>query len=312
MMGERTSIERRITEAQQRWPALVFKRKNTDEASADGCPFCSMVDDDGFLVFSDGGYWCRKCSQQGWIDEEEAQPLSREELLELRVRRLERKQLEHDRRLTKLEQLQQSRPDLRYYRSLTESAMEYWFSEGIYTEAIEKFRLGYCDACPTYTQSPSYTIPVYSYGGDLVNVRHRLIKPNGTGKYRPEMGGLGTSLYHADALREPQKRIIIAEGEKKSIVLSQHGFPAVGLMGKSFKWKRPWFDWFRDHGRIIIALDPDALESAWRLGEVFTREGFDNVSVARFPVKPDDAIVKHGAQAGDVEGILRNAKRVRG
>jgi len=219
----------------------VRLKHSTGTEYAGPCPWCGG--DDRFHVWEEGNYWCRPgpghCGREGWVDELAGEKLSEHErrllALEAQQHRLERQQRENERRLTKLEQLQQSRPDLRYYRNLTESAMEYWFSEGIYTDAIEQFHLGYCDACPTYTQSPSYTIPVYSYGGDLVNVRHRLIKPNGTGKYRPEMGGLGTSLYHADALREPLERIIIAEGEKKSIVLSQHGFPAVGLMGKSGK-----------------------------------------------------------------------------
>lgn len=306
-MGQETTIEQRIAEAERRWPGLQFKTKTRDEA-ASACPFC-RGGRDRFLVFSDGGYWCRQCSRSGWIDENDPEPLTREELVEMRLRRLERQHEEHERRLTKLEQLQRERPDLHYYRNLTDEALGYWFSEGIYDDAIDRFHLGYCDACPTYTQSPSYTIPVYSYTGELLNVRHRLVNPNG-GKYRPEMAGLGTTLYNANVLRDPLARVVIAEGEKKAIVLSQHGFPAAGLMGKSFKWRRSWFDWFRPHGEIIIALDPDALESAWKLGELFVQQRFDNIRVARFSVKPDDAIVKDGATLDDIEGILANARPV--
>mgnify|MGYP001102844405 CR=1 FL=1 len=143
-MGEHLPIEQRIAEAERRWPGLVFKRKTPDEASADACPFCSMVDDDGFLVFADAGYWCRQCGAKGWLNENKAEPMSREELVELRLRRLERQQEEHERRLNKLEHLQKTRPDLRYYRNLTEQALEYWFSEGIYQDAIDHFHLGFC------------------------------------------------------------------------------------------------------------------------------------------------------------------------
>jgi DNA primase len=308
-MGEELSIERRIREAESRWPGLHFKKKTRDEA-ASSCPFCRQGRD-RFVVFSDGGYWCRQCNKSGWIDENDTEPLSREELLEMRVRRLERKQEEHERRISKLEHLQQTRPDLRYYRNLTDQALQYWQGEGIYESAVDKFHLGFCRSCPTYTPSPSYTIPVYSYGGELVNVRHRLVHPNG-GKYRPEMAGLGTTLFNASTLQDPRRRVLILEGEKKTVVYDQHGFASVGLMGKSFKWRRDWFDWLDGHGEIIIALDPDAEESAWRLGEIFARQGFDNVRVARFPVKPDDAIVQYGAQLEDIKHILGNAAPIRG
>jgi len=287
----------------------------TDTEYAGPCPWCGG--EDRFRVWEEGNYWCRPgpghCGRKGWVDELAGKGLSDHEkrllALEAEQRQLKRKQEEHERRLTKLEQLQRDRPDLQYYRNLTDQALEYWFSEGIYQGAIDKFHLGYCHSCPTYTPSPSYTIPVYAYGGDLVNVRHRLVQP-AKGKYRPEMAGLGTTLYNAPVLEEPQERVLILEGEKKSIVFDQHGFPAVGLMGKSFKWRRSWFEWFKGQGEIVIALDPDALDNAWRLGELLAREGFRQVRIARFPVKPDDAVVRYGAQLKDIEDILRNAKKV--
>lgn len=279
------------------------------------CPWCGG--EDRFHVWEKGNYWCRPgpghCGRQGWVDDLAGIKMSDTErrLLVLeREQHRQRKQLEeHETRLQKLERLQQARPDLTYHRNLTDDAIEYWSDEGIYPVSIDRFKLGYCYACPTYTQSASYTIPVYSYDQQLVNVRHRLVKPNG-GKYRPECAGLGQSLFNADALREPQERMIIVEGEKKTIVLSQHGFTSVGLMGKSFKWKSPWFEWFRNAGKIIIALDPDATESALRLGELFTKHRFRDVRIARFPVKPDDAIVQYGAELADIENILQNARRV--
>ena len=294
---------------------ITLKHVSNDE-HAGPCPWCGG--DDRFRVWETGNYWCRPglghCGREGWVDELTGEKLSDHDrrllALEAKQHQLERKQAEQERRLTALERLQQARPDLRYYRNLNEKAMEYWISEGIYDDAIEKHHLGYCDACPTYRESPSYTIPVYGYDTKLVNVRHRLAQPGGTGKYRPECAGLGTSLYHAEALREPLARVLVVEGEKKSVVLSQHGFTSVGLMGKSFRWQRQWFDWFRAHGEIVIALDPDALDNALRLGELFANEGFDDVRVARFPVKPDDAIVQYGAGFHDIEGILKNARRV--
>lgn len=279
------------------------------------CPWCGG--EDRFHVWEKGNYWCRPgpghCGRKGWVDDLAGVKLSDHErrllVLEREQKRQKRKLEEHETRLDKIERLQRTRPDLQYHKNLTDEAIEYWSSEGIYPHSIDRFKLGYCYACPTYTQSPSYTIPVYSYDNQLVNVRHRLVHPE-AGKYRPQMPGLGQSIYNANTLKDPHERIIIVEGEKKSIVLSQHGFTSVGLMGKSFKWKTPWFEWFRKAGKIVIALDPDATESALTLGALFRKQHFKDVSVARFPVKPDDAIVQCGAKLADIEKILQNARKV--
>jgi hypothetical protein len=81
-------------------------------------------------------------------------------------------------------------------------------------------------------------------------------------------------------------------------------------MGKSFKWRKEWFDYFDPAQRIYIALDPDALASAWKLGLIFRRNGFRDVRIADFPVKPDDAINLYGAGADTIEAILRDARPV--
>jgi len=282
---------------------------------AGSCPWCGG--DDRFHVWENGNYWCRPgpghCGRKGWVDELSGNTLSDHErrllALEAEQRRQREKLREHETRLQKIERLQRTRPDLAYHSNLTEEHLKYWAGEGIYPDTIDAFHLGYCASCPTYMASPSYTIPVYSYSGNLVNVRHRLVRPNG-GKYRPEMAGLGTTLFNASLLNKPIDRVLILEGEKKAIVYNQHGFPAVGLMGKLFRWRRAWFNWFHSAGQIVIALDPDAVENAQKLGQIFANQGFQNVSIARFPVKPDDAIVHYDARVADIERIIHNAKKV--
>lgn len=310
-MGEPLNIETRIRQAETRWPSYPFKRKNSNEACGP-CPFCTQADKDGFVFWIEGNYMCRKCGATGWLDENEQLSPA-----ELRLRRIEveqarqrRKQEEMERRLTALEIMHHSTDHLRYHESLNDEARAYWFSEGIYDDAINEFMLGYCDSCPTYRQSASYTIPVFDYDNRLANIRHRLVDPS-AGKYRPHMAGLGTHLFNAPMLRKRRDRILLLEGEKKSIVFTQHGWHAVGLMGKSFRWRHEWFDWLRPHRRIVIALDPDALDSAWKLAGLLSRHDLNDVRVADFPVKPDDAIVKEDAALADIEGILASARPVR-
>jgi hypothetical protein len=270
------------------------------------CPWCGG--DDRFHVWERGNYWCRPgpghCGAEGWVDKlaGKAGPTP-EQLLEWRVARLEQKQREQEERLTRLEQMAQCQDHLQYHEGLTDEAMEYWLREGMTEESIERYLLGYCQRCPTYPRSPSYTIPIVN-GGKLQNIRHRLERPNKGGKYRPHMAGLGIQLFNADLLAEQQASVLVVEGEKKSIILTQAGFDAVGITGKR-SFKREWLERFANIPTVYVGLDPDATESAERLAGFFGGRG----RVVDFPCKPDDMITRFGAGARDIEACLRWARR---
>ena len=291
-----TTIDSRITEASKRWAGLTFKKKGNNEASS-ACPFCGQGKD-RFLVFADGGYWCRQCNTKGWLDDDTPrQQPTREQILERRIAEIERKQQEHDKRITNLEIMHRSQDHIRYHKNI-ERSIEYWFNEGIYEGSTNEYLLGYCDACPAYRESPSYTIPVINRGA-LENIRHRLAKPNGSGKYRPHMAGLGNSLFNVDLLDNAKERILIVEGEKKSIVLAQAGFANVGITGKR-SFSTSWVPWFDHIKEVVVCLDPDATESAHKLAAIFG----ERARVATTPVKIDDAIVKYGASESDIEAMI--------
>ena len=233
---------------------------------------------------------------------------TRVRMLEIQQERANRELKEVEARLSKVELLQRSQIHLQYHRALTGDKRPLWYNEGLFDSAIDKFLLGWASRCPTAQHSQSMTIPVFDRGNALVNVRHRLMDPNGQGKYRPEMGGLGTSLFNAPILNYSHEQLLILEGEKKAMVLDQAGYPAVGIMGKSI-WQREWFKWI-DAGRVILALDPDAEEGAYTLGKEFVRAGFKDVRVATFPMKPDDWIARAGAGQKDVDAVLRWARPI--
>ena len=70
------------------------------------CPWCGGTD--RFHVWEKGNYYCRPgaghCGKSGWLDELDGkQKLGKEELVELRLAALERKQEEHEARLSALE-----------------------------------------------------------------------------------------------------------------------------------------------------------------------------------------------------------------
>ena len=307
-MGIPIDIETRIAEAESRWPHLQFKRTGSDEAHSP-CPWCGGTD--RFAIFCDGGYWCRQCNQTGWIDEKEHLDDHERRLraLEYAQKALQRRQQEQEVRLSALERMHAQMPLVeRYWANLhvRVDALEYWCNEGMSLDTIDRFRLGYCPRCPTDTQErDSYTIPVIS-NGKLWNIRHRLTRADNGDKYRPHAAGLPSVLFNADTLRNADpSRVLLVEGEKKTIIADQTGFPAVGIMGKS-GFDPAWAGKFDRFKTVVVALDPDATEQAATIARLFAGRG----RVATLPAKLDDMIVKCGARRQDVEAFVRYARVV--
>lgn len=289
-----------LSKALVRWPHLQFKRKSPSEYSS-GCPFCGMGDD-RFLLFEKGNYWCRQCDAKGFIDDDndEWARLTKAEkairALEAKQREMEQRQEEHERRLSALERMARCTDHLRYHEALTWEAIDYWHEEGMTNATIDRYKLGYCDRCPTDRDGrSSYTIPVIGRdGATLTNIRHRLVNADNGDKYRPHMAGLGAQLFNSHYTTTASGNIIITEGEKKSIVLSQEGFANVGIMGQR-SFMRQWIDWLSPFRTVYVALDPDAKDSAHRLAHLFNGKG----RVVSLPVKPDDFFTRYGGTRDD-------------
>lgn len=300
--------------AQRQW-AIPLKQAGRHEWVGP-CPFC-QAGRDRFHVFTDNSprYWCRVCDAKGFLDSLEKDTYGRltkveRELLHQKreQERQRRKQEELERRIAALEKMHRCQDHFHYHQALelNEPAREYWWREGMTDESIERYLLGYCSCCPTdHLHRSSYTIPVINRG-QLENIRHRLAGVE-RDKYRPHMAGLGISLFNADLLDAARERIVIVEGSKKSIILTQSGFPSIGIMGQR-TFRREWLNWFNHLNDVVIALDPDAAESAQRLGALFG----DRARVAILPAKIDDMIVRYGASSSDIEAYLRLARPVKG
>ena len=295
-----------------------FKRVSSNEyRSLDGCPKCGDGGkgsrSDRFRLFLEGSslVWCRRCGFTAFIDNlDGAKKPTQEQIMEIRMRQIERRQEEQERQLSALQYMAQCTDHKTYHDAMQETHREYWYSEGIYDEAIERHNLGYCYRCPTdHDGRASYTIPVF-YGGVLQNIRHRLVGAQDGDKYRPHRAGLGAMLFNADSI-ERGRDVIIWEGEKKTVVMAQHlgAFAHVGTMGKR-TWKVAWSQWFLPCRSVIVAFDPDADASAVKLAGVLRDAGVRSVRVAHFPVKPDDAVNLYSATMGDIEYILRTARSV--
>jgi len=292
-------IEHWMYEAERRW-GITYKRKGREAAGS--CFACGGKD--RFIVFENGGYWCRQCDCKGWVNENQnGKSLSPEILAEIKRKQAEREEWERARHLAAMERMAVCKDHLKYHRNMPAEAFDYWLEQGITIKSMSDYTLGYCPSCPTDKEKrASYTIPVIN-GNILRNIRHRLIGSDGD-KYRPHMAGLSVQLFNMDLLTSG-RRIIVVEGAKKAIILTQGGFPAVAVMGQN-TFMREWLPLFSRFREVIVALDPDATESAYRLAALFDGRG----KVASFPTKPDDALVLYGAGAVDIEAILEQARPV--
>jgi DNA primase len=120
------------------------------------------------------------------------------------------------------------------------------------------------------------------------------------------MAGLGTQLTFPHHLNGADYGVIV-EGAIKALVCHQAGYPTVGVMGKSGRFKGEWLRYFPDGAPIYIALDPDAQENAERLGKGIAATG-KRVFVANVPMKPDDLVL--AGSPDDLQYYLKLGRRV--
>lgn len=302
-------IQEVIAIAEAKW-GYTFHRHGNEATGA--CPVVCKGGDDRFILFADGGYYCRQCGSTGRVTETDSFELTKQEILERRVAVLEQGQREIKKRLTALEEMATKTASVElYHAALNEKALHWWHEvQGVDYNSIAKYKLGYCDSCPTAPGSSSFTIPYYDTGGNLINIRHRLEKPK-SGKYRPHMAGLGIALYQEAVL--PARKVLLLEGEVKTIILTQmlqetKGLGILGIMGKK-GFKPEWMSKFADTEEIVIALDPDATDAAVELGETLKDYG-GNLKIASFPTKPDDMIVAFGATKDDIQAYIDLARPI--
>lgn len=282
-----------------------FRAKNKKEFSA-ACPVCGGRD--RFLFWPDkGNYYCRKCGLQGFADDGTIP--TPQQIAEAKQRERERVAAEARERMTVYERLRADGEQLvKIYHSQV-SETDYWYSQGLYPDTIDRYQLGYSHLCPTYPKSPSYVIPTYA-AGRLVAIRHRLAYPNGSGKYRPEFAGLPAFIFNVDSLRPeawvdsrlPDGEALLVEGEVKAMYLDQLGYPVAGLPGVTV-WNDKWLKFFKYIRKLYIAFDPGAEGPAVHRAAWFEAQGIE-VRVVSLPHKPDDFFVIHKGTIADFADFL--------
>jgi hypothetical protein len=275
-----------------------YRRKTQKEYSA-ACPVCGGKD--RFLYWPEtGNYWCRQCDLKGFVEDgpRSWSAADREQFMRMVAERAEQERAARKAALD----IMASKADRAAYYHHTMPDRSYWYSQGLTDATIDKYQLGWCPRCPTYPQSSSWTIPV-TFRGKLLNIRHRLANPPTPGdKYRPEMGGVGNAIFNADLFDQHEQHpvLMVVEGEVKSMVLTQNGFPAVGIPGAA-SFKPAWARWFEPFTEVIVCLDPGADKQAQRVAAIIG----GRARIVVLPVKPDDFFVLYGRTRETFQHWLR-------
>lgn len=276
------------------------KVKNSNEWSS-SCPVCptsgatSNIDRFVYNV-KKGAYWCRQCGLGGYVNHEVKSTLTADQLADIERRKRQAKQVEIDRNRTALEQLQAKRNDLVYHRNLNGNSDYVQRKWGITDYTIDEFKVGYCNACPTYPRSDSITAPYY-WGEKLINIDHRLSSPDRENdKYRPEMTGLPTAIFNANIIAD-EEWLILVEGAFKTMVLCQNGLPAIGTPGATnYKLIKASLKLFSLKQIIYVALDPGVEPAATKIAKLFGAAKLQ-ARLVSIPTKPDDFFTLYGGTA---------------
>lgn len=181
---------------------------------------------------------------------------------------------------------------------------------GLEEYTIREFRVGYCNVCPMFKTSDSYTLP-YLWGETVINIRHRLLQPNGADKYRPHARGLGNALFNANILKDAEvDSVCLFEGEFKTLVLWQNGFYSVAIPGVT-AFQEPWVQHFEELKRVYVVMDPGEIEKSMAYKYAgWLSKVVKEVRVVNLFAKPDDMFTRYGADSSQFSKMLAQGRRV--
>jgi hypothetical protein len=293
------------------------------------CPLCN-AGEDRFVVYTDRpwphwNFFCRVCHpENGWIDElnpclkEQLSPEERRRWAEEHARQVE---INLEKQIAKaqsaLAELRSARSWERYHEQLTEEARVTWSGWGIPDFFQDFWKLGFDPDRTVWTgnvewHTPTMTIPIFEpLTWDVLNVRHRLMKPPKPGdKYRPERSGLPSALFVADPDMPLDGMTLVVEGEKKSMVTyitaDNPRLRVVGIPGKNPKPEM--LNALKDCEPVYICLDPDAANESVAIAQTL---GADRCRVIDLPDKIDDLILRYHLDKDWMRGLFGTARKVR-
>jgi twinkle protein len=267
-----------------------FKFKN-GEFCLDLCPLCQAGPGHFYINQAKEIFYCHKCGERGHI-------------LSLKKRLGDLPKIAHISEFSK-RKVTGKIIDLsiveKYHKDLQEnpSALAYLTDErGFTLETIKKFKLGF--------NNGAITIPHFK-GGDCLNIKSRMINPNGTQKYFREEG-CASILFNLDSIKD-KGWIVLTEGELDAIAFDQIGIPnAVAVTGGADTFLDEWIDPLEGLAEIFISFDMDEAgrKGAERPADKLGRHRCLNVLL---PLNDANDCLKAGFSHEEMKDILTQAKR---
>ena len=207
-------------------------------------------------------------------------------------------------------EMQAEQKHLFYHNNMDEYFIEQWNERGINTMWQGFFSVG---GCKEFTLNPEYktptlTIPIYNTAYEVLNIKHRLLKPlKPKDKYRPERSGLGAFppfLAYPDAGYDAPLTWVI-EGEIKAMVTATitpvAEWQFIGVPGRS--QYKPLIELLKGKN-VIVVPDPGAEVDAAK----FCREV--GARWLRLPDKIDDMIIEQDYDGSWLANMERQARKV--
>lgn len=315
---------------------LVEKAGGTLCKDRCACPIHGGHDETGFAVFRKEGRDLWQCFSgdcgggdaisfvqvwRGWDfkksceflgGEVQADPAEMKKLADERIanskRELQDRLARHE---AALRELQVAEKHLFYHDNMQDWAREMWTLRGLDNGWQDFFTLG---ACKNFVvnqdySTPTLTIPILDAQRQLLNIKHRLIKPQKENdKYRPERSGLGAfpPFISLPELGYDGQYIVVTEGEIKAMVtytvLNNAEIQVIGVPGRTqFK---ALTEKLNGKNNVVVVPDPGAEKDALDFAKSI------KAKYLPLPGKIDDFILETQINSDNLFSMLRQARRV--
>lgn len=208
-------------------------------------------------------------------------------------------------------ELQAEQKHLYYHQHMNDYFVEQWLARGL-DEAWQSFySVGGCEdfIINDGWHTPTLTIPIYGTDYQILNIKHRLLKPqNEKDKYRPERSGLGA---FPPLLAFPDKGYdglitFVIEGEIKAMVTGSitpdSEWQFIGVPGRT-QYKSLVDKLFG--GNVIVVPDPGAEKDAAEFCKAVKGRWLS------LPEKIDDLIIANGYDGQWLKAMEKQARRIR-
>jgi len=209
-----------------------------------------------------------------------------------------------------LEDLRKAERHVYYHEHAPAWTCDEWRKRGLDKSWQGFYSLGGCEdfVINSNYHSPTLTIPIFDPKRNLLNIKHRLLKPQKeTDKYRPEKSGLGKFpvFLGLPELGYDGDTILVVEGEIKAAVtyatIGGMETQVIGVPGQGM-YKELITKLQGKH--VVVCPDPGAEKAGYEFAKSVDGYYFE------LPAKIDDWILETGAKKDDIHVLIKQARKV--